>query len=254
MAELARDEEAWWQAEVARLAPQLLLPGRPVRGGGRAAAGGFAVDAVRFAEQAPALQRRLLRFAAAQLGANVDFAGTEALRHLTLTGRAGQKVVLAQGLRGERTHRELQLSAGTSSTAAADRPAFVARTAGVPGELIAPELGLRLRIVVTESQPGPDSGAATAFPSADSAPSGAPQATLRPWKAGDRVRLRHSSGLRKVKEVLERLHVSGSARGDWPVLELDGRILWMQGVDVEPEPGIRVEIAPPAGADSSQVT
>src|SRR5208337_180334 len=32
MATLARDEEAWWQAEVARLAQQMLLPGRPVRG------------------------------------------------------------------------------------------------------------------------------------------------------------------------------------------------------------------------------
>ena len=38
MAALARDEEAWWQAEMARLAPQIFLPGRPVRGGGRALA------------------------------------------------------------------------------------------------------------------------------------------------------------------------------------------------------------------------
>ncbi|HEY5328747.1 MAG TPA: tRNA lysidine(34) synthetase TilS, partial [Acidobacteriaceae bacterium] len=35
-AEIARGEEAFWQAEVARVLPQLLLPGRPVRGGGRA--------------------------------------------------------------------------------------------------------------------------------------------------------------------------------------------------------------------------
>ena len=31
MAAIARDEEVWWQAELARLAPQLILPGRPVR-------------------------------------------------------------------------------------------------------------------------------------------------------------------------------------------------------------------------------
>ena len=36
MAAIARDEEVWWQAELARLAPQMLLPGRPARGGGRA--------------------------------------------------------------------------------------------------------------------------------------------------------------------------------------------------------------------------
>ena len=36
LAELAREEEARWQTELARLLPQLLLPGKPVRGGGRA--------------------------------------------------------------------------------------------------------------------------------------------------------------------------------------------------------------------------
>ena len=64
---------------------------------------------------------------------------------------------------------------------------------------------------------------------------------LRNWKPGDRVRLRYSSGLSKVKEVLERLRVTGSSRAFWPVLELDGRIAWMRGVEVEPEPGIRIE-------------
>jgi tRNA(Ile)-lysidine synthase len=34
-AEIARDEEAFWRAEVARVLPQMLLPGKPVRGGGR---------------------------------------------------------------------------------------------------------------------------------------------------------------------------------------------------------------------------
>ena len=36
MAELARGEESRWQNELARLLPQILLPGKPVRGGGRA--------------------------------------------------------------------------------------------------------------------------------------------------------------------------------------------------------------------------
>src|ERR1017187_10026093 len=47
MAELARDEEAWWQAEVAKVAGQLLLHGRPVRGGGRATGDGLALDVIR---------------------------------------------------------------------------------------------------------------------------------------------------------------------------------------------------------------
>jgi tRNA(Ile)-lysidine synthase len=63
---------------------------------------------------------------------------------------------------------------------------------------------------------------------------------LRNWRAGDRVRLRYSGGPRKVKEVLERLRVTGSSRAVWPVLEVDGRIVWMKGVELEPEAGIGV--------------
>ncbi len=234
MADLARDEEAWWQAELARVAPHLILPGRPVRGGGRAAAEGLALDVTRFAPLAPAFQRRLLRHAAAQLGAAPDFASTESLRALALCGRAGQKNELAQGLRAERTHRELHL---TATAPAIPDPgtaeAAVSYDVPVPGETLAPAFGLRLRIETPTSVP-PDGG-----------PRHLPrQALLRPWKPGDRVRLRHSARPRKVKEVLERLHVTGSGRALWPVLELEGRILWMRGVELEPESGIGVLVEP----------
>ena len=36
LAELAREDEARWQAELGRVLAQLLLPGKPARGGGRA--------------------------------------------------------------------------------------------------------------------------------------------------------------------------------------------------------------------------
>ena len=92
MAELAREEEAWWEPEVARVAAQLVLPGRPVRGGGRAAAEGLAIEVARLAELPVALQRRVLRHAAGRMGAAPDFEATEALRNLALAGRAGQKM------------------------------------------------------------------------------------------------------------------------------------------------------------------
>jgi tRNA(Ile)-lysidine synthase len=223
MAQLARDEEAWWQAEVALLAPQLLLPGRAVRGGGRAAGDGLALDVTRLAALAPALQRRLLRFAAEELGAAIDFHATEALRALALKGRAGQRLELAQGLRAERTHRELRLAISpttAASTAAAE--AVPEYTVAIPGEVTA--FGMRLRIEVA-------------------APAGFTEsltATLRNWRPGDRLLLRYSSGPRKAKEVLERLRVTGRSRRLWPVLEIEGRIVWMKGVEVEPMPGIRI--------------
>jgi tRNA(Ile)-lysidine synthase len=223
MAQLARDEEAWWTGEVAKVAPQLLLQGRPVRGGGREAGEGLALDVIRLAALAPALQRRLLRFAAEELGADLDFPATEALRTLALVGRAGQRLELVQGLRAERTPRELRLA--ILPVAAAGTDAAAEYSVAIPGEVIA--FGMRLRIEALDPARATESRIAK----------------LRNWKPGDRVRLRYSSGPRKVKEVLERLKVTGSSRALWPVLELEGRIVWMRGVELEPAPGIRVVAA-----------
>jgi tRNA(Ile)-lysidine synthase len=234
MAELARDEEMWWQGEMARLAPQLVLPGRPVRGGGRAAEDGLGLDVTRLAALAPAVQRRLLRYAAEQLGTAPDFAATEALRTLALTGRAGQKCELAQGLRAERTPRELRLTVGASADAAEVVPEY---SETVPCVIVAPVFGLRLKVE-----------AAAPTGSAECPTSSGQVATLRNWRPGDRVRLRYSGGPRKVKEVLERMRVTGSGRALWPVLEVDGRIVWMKGVELEPEGGIDVAASPLAAA------
>ncbi|MGA3081913.1 MAG: tRNA lysidine(34) synthetase TilS [Terracidiphilus sp.] len=225
MAVLARDEEAWWQTELARLAPQFILPGRAVRGGGRSTgegeAGSRSIDVTRLAELAPALQRRLLRHAAEQLGASPDFPSTEVLRAMALAGRAGQKLQLAQGLSAERTPRELRLAVSPSARAEELAPEY---KVNLPGTVTATAFGLHLRIEVSEPAGGPANQTCT----------------LRNWKPGDRVRLQYSSGPRKAKEVMERLRVTGSGRKLWPVLELDGRIVWMKGVELEPTPGIRV--------------
>ncbi len=232
MAELARDEEAWWKAEVARVAPQMLLPGRAVRGGGRRSGDGLALDGSRLAALPVALQRRILRYATEKLGAAIDFPSTEALRLLALAGRAGQRLELAEGLRAERTPRELRLTAlpdGRTRGQAIPEYEVV-----IPGEVTAEAFGLWLRIEATAP------GAATE----------GQRATLRNWRPGDRVLQRYSSGPRKAKEVLERLRVTGSGRRVWPVLELGGRIVWMRGVEVEPEPGIRILAANVEGGAS----
>src|SRR3984957_15404649 len=89
MAELAREEEARWQTELNRLLPQLLLPGKPVRGGGRSVstavgeqALGIEVDRLRGLD--PAVRRRVVRAAARGLGARLRF--EETARLLALAG------------------------------------------------------------------------------------------------------------------------------------------------------------------------
>jgi tRNA(Ile)-lysidine synthase len=126
LAELAREDEARWQAELGRILPQVLLPGKPARDGGRAvstAAGepaSVALEIERLRGFDPALRRRVVRAAARQLGARLSF--DETARLLALAGllpdagdgeappaRAGAGVHLAAGLRAQRSARELRL-------------------------------------------------------------------------------------------------------------------------------------------------
>jgi tRNA(Ile)-lysidine synthase len=58
---------------------------------------------------------------------------------------------------------------------------------------------------------------------------------LRTPRAGDRVRIRHSRGAKPLKEIFERMQVEPEARKTWPVLEWQRQIVWMKGVDLEPE-------------------
>jgi len=244
MASLARDEEAYWHTELLRLAPHLLLPGRPVRGGGRAsgvAGNALAIECARLAALPPATQRRLLRHAAAQLGAQPDYRATESLRRLALAGAAGQKLELAGGFFAERTARELRLAAGIAVPGRdAAKEAVREYSVVIPGEIAAATFGLWVRIECANPP-----AAAHLSPEAN------PTATLRNWKPGDRVRLRYASAPRKVKEVLERLRVTGSERNVWPVLELAGRIVWMKGVELEPEVGLTVIASPLCAADAT---
>jgi tRNA(Ile)-lysidine synthase len=212
MAELARDEEAFWQSEIAKLAPQLLLTGKPVRGGGRASETGKAValDVIRLAAHPIALQRRLLRYAAETLGVSLNFEATESLRELVSHGRSGQRLALPGPLTAERTPRELRLSPTLAKRSVTDET--------FPSELPIP-------------------GQATAFGLhfQASAPQPAPAAIIRNWRPGDRVTLRYSTAPRKIKEVLERLKVTGTDRAVWPVVEWQGRIVWMKGAELQPD-------------------
>ncbi len=220
MAELARDEDAYWQAEIARIAPQLILTGRPVRGGGRASSGdsAVAIDVVRLAAQPAATQRRLLRHAVGLFGVSLSFEATESLRRLVSDGRSGQQLALPGSMTAERTPREVRLSPSVVKAMLGEKSVEVPLP--VPGE--AGAFGLLFH----------------AFSDGER-----PPAIIRNWRAGDRVTLRYSSGPRKIKEVLERLKVTGAARAEWPVVDWQGQIVWMRGAELQPTPGLTVTAA-----------
>jgi tRNA(Ile)-lysidine synthase len=124
---IAREEEAFWRAEVARVLPQVLLPGKPVRGGGRAVGTGVgersnAVEIARLAAMPGALRRRVVRAMVRALdeegtGLRYGLSSEDTAKVLALagfggyagvTGRIGSRLELHGGLRVERSARELQ--------------------------------------------------------------------------------------------------------------------------------------------------
>ena len=120
LATIARDEDAYWQAELARILPQLLLPGKPVRGGGRAASTHPEESSLAFEIErlppSPAVRRRILRAAARHLGVALNFEQTERL--LAMCGpmsgtapatRPSRRQTLTAELHAERSPRELRL-------------------------------------------------------------------------------------------------------------------------------------------------
>jgi tRNA(Ile)-lysidine synthase len=215
LAAISADEEAYWQAELQRILPALLLPGRPTRGGGRSASTHpeqetVAMERARLRELPPAAARRVLRAAARRLGARLSFEHTEQL--LAMAGPSGGgKFDLPDGIAVERSLREIRLTRGGPPATAGPWLEFL-----IPGEILAPQYDVGLRAECPAEY----------------------SVTLRPWKAGDRVTLHYSRGPKKVAEVLDRLHVVGAARQNWPVVEAEGKIVWMRGVEVD-APGFR---------------
>ncbi len=119
---VARDEEAYWTEELRKLVPQLVLPGKPVRGGGRAVSTAvgeksLALEIERLRALSPALRRRVLREAARSLGARLSFEETAKVLalagfggHSGVKGVIGSRLDLRSGFRVERSARELRLS------------------------------------------------------------------------------------------------------------------------------------------------
>ena len=228
VAEIAREEDAYWQAEVARLLPGLLLPGRAVRGGGRTSSTlpgerALSIEVERLRALHPALVRRLLRGAAKELGVPLDFDQTARLVALLeqRPGSAPKREELTGELRAERTPRELRLvfsarSASAGSSSSGDELPQISRLSiPVPGE--GEGFGVRIRLSLADGGATPD------------------KAILRAAAPTERVQLRYSRGApKKIKEVLERMGIPAADRAGWPVLEWQGEIVWCRNTVLEP--------------------
>lgn len=221
-ASIAQEDEAYWQAEVARLLPLLLVSGKPARGGGRSHSAntesGIALETL--LRQPLALRRRVLLAAAAKLGAQLD--ADHVSRMLAVAAGESTACELPGGGRVTRSLRELRITPYVPSTHA--DPGYDLPLP-VPGQVQPPgvKFVVRARLEPWAAESAHDTLDANLLDVDLNA------LRVRSVRPGDRFRPAHSGGEKKVKAILQELRVPASERACWPVVTAAGNVVWVRG-------------------------
>jgi tRNA(Ile)-lysidine synthase len=174
-----------------------------------------------------ALQRRVLRLAAIQKGAMLDFAHTERVLNLVhgTPSREEKTVELPNGFRA--------VIAGTQLVMCTEDPQPKAcgfsYSLPIPGEVAIPELRLLVRanLVAGSDVTGSyNEGNKLALDRLFS------PLTIRNWRPGDRFWPVHTRAEKKVKELLQDRRVPSRDKSLWPVALAAGEIVWVRGFPV----------------------
>jgi len=182
-----------------------------------------------------ALQRRLIQQASEKLDVTPSFEHIEAVRGLLnkTTGR----VELARGVEAQREKDELRFWVeGAAQDAAYEYDLKV------PGETQLP--GARTWIRTLIQLASKETGQAPSLPLIQLNGAGL---TVRNWRAGDRFYPLHSSGPKKVKELLTTRKITGRERALWPVVAVGERIVWLRGW------GVAADAVAAAGAEGVRI-
>jgi tRNA(Ile)-lysidine synthase len=214
-AEVAAADEEFLSAETAKLIPLVLLPGKPTRGGGRAATNeSIALDAPKLLLQPLAIRRRLVRAAAERLGLSLELHQVESALGL----RPGGKVAISSEWQICRSARELRFE-----PPARERGSYE-YALSVDGEAVVPEMNIvvRTRLIPLDS----DNTRGT-LDGQNLHPSAV--LVVRNWRAGDHFQQAYASRPRKIKELLDEIKPPAELRSMWPVVEANGAIIWVLG-------------------------
>lgn len=218
-AEIAREEERFWEAETAKALPRVTTDG------------GIRLE--EFNVLPCALQRRVVLAVAGPLGLQLTF------RH----------VVELCELAGNEGAAECSLPEGWIARKHADRLNFLPPqvSAAGPGDYeYCLAVGERTAVQETgsifELELVSFSGE---YNQRDCLPASLLQQEemrVRNWRAGDRFQPAHSKGPKKIKELLQEMQISGDVRKLWPVASAGDQIVWMRGLAsaFSPQPGEKV--------------
>jgi tRNA(Ile)-lysidine synthase len=221
LAEVAREEENYWGAELDRVMPEVT---------GDSATFGLMLNIPRLLAFPPAVQRRILRKCAQSLGVTLDFEHLMQLLRAARSCEGGKTWELPDGWAVVRVQRELRFerrdSAWRAPFSSYEYPL------PIPGEVEVPEISSVIRAFLRPVQ----TGASGYNPEQSLDPGALGQALLvRNWQAGDRLWPAHGKGPKKLKELFEQRHVPAAERRSWPVAASGGKLAWTRGFGASAE-------------------
>ncbi len=175
-----------------------------------------------------AVQRRVLKAIGDEAGIRLEFKHIEEiLRFAAEDGPAGKELSLSLGWKVVREPEAVVFV--TPDLRRQERIPDYEYSLAVPGRASVPELG----VVFEALRVAPESRSAEYNPQqllrADLLPG---PLTVRNWHAGDRYWPAHTKSAKKIKELLQERHVAQPGRRLWPVVVSGSEIVWMRGFPV----------------------
>ena len=205
LADLAGEEERWWQEKIARLRKKLVVERD----------GGAEIRADALADLPLAVARRLVReVARGTTGQTMEFEQVEKVISLA-RGKRASGCLEPPGMRVERSLDWMRFSA------AGDRQEPVPLRVNVPGRYRWPGGEVCLEFAEKPER----SGCASLKWKRHSV---ATRLELRGWKAGDHYRPLGYSRDQKINEMFQKARVPSWKRGSWPIVTSGNKILWVR--------------------------
>jgi len=205
VAEIARAEEEYWQQQVALVLPQAWNEG--------------ALQLSVLYDFPLALQRRVVRAACESLGLKLEFQHVDDILHVAGDAELGKSGMLPGRWTVSRTATELRFARADSDKASPDYEYSLR----VPGRIKVPETGTWFEAALVSPHGGYNLDHLL-----DSAMLGK-ELRVRNWRAGDRFWPTHTKSPKKIKQLLQELHITGLERKLWPVVVRGADVVWVRG-------------------------
>ena len=208
-AEIAGSEEEFWSKEVARRLPEVWK-----RGGD---GGNICREHLDLFDLA--VQRRMVRAVAQSLGLNLEFKHVQEI--LSLRGE-NARAALPQRWSATLHKGEIRFSA--------DRKEALdyAYALPVPGKITIPEAKITISAQVLDCEKYKENGGEQLLDLAFIKDG----LMVRNWRAGDRFWPQNTKGPKKIKELLQKRHITGELKKSWPVVAVGDEIAWVYSLGV----------------------